>query len=150
MKVLDLQCALGHRFEVWFGSEEDFQSQRERGLLSCPLCGDGHIEKMLSAPRLNLAGSRAPAEATGGDLTAAHDETQQLHAAWTRLAHHIAQATQDVGDRFAAEARRIHYGEVDAYAIRGRATVREAQALQEEGISVVALPFLEHLNQPLH
>ena len=60
MKVLDLQCQHGHVFEGWFGSEDDFQSQKQRGLVQCPLCADIHIDKRLSAPRLNL-GAREPA-----------------------------------------------------------------------------------------
>ena len=62
MKVFDLRCAQGHGFEGWFGSEEDFQSQLSRGLVTCPLCGDAHVDKLPSAPRLNLGASEpAPA-----------------------------------------------------------------------------------------
>ena len=68
MKVLDLQCPLGHVFEGWFASEDDFQGQRERGLVQCPMCGDEHIEKRLSAPRLNL-GVRAPATQAAANLS---------------------------------------------------------------------------------
>ena len=70
MKVLDLQCRHGHVFEGWFGSEDDFQSQRERGLVQCPMCADSHIEKRLSAPRLNL-GASAPAPAPAAARTEA-------------------------------------------------------------------------------
>ncbi len=62
MKVLDLQCQHGHRFEGWFGSEDDYQSQHARGLMECPLCGDKAVTKMLSAPRLNLGAVREQAE----------------------------------------------------------------------------------------
>ena len=62
MKVLDLRCAYHHSFEGWFASEADYNDQKSRGLLTCPLCGDAAIEKLLSAPRLNLkAGREAPA-----------------------------------------------------------------------------------------
>ena len=71
MKVLDLQCQHAHSFEGWFGSEDDFQSQLARGLVQCPLCGDAHITKMLSAPRLNLSGARnAPSVAAAPSPTA--------------------------------------------------------------------------------
>ncbi len=60
MKVLDLQCALGHSFEGWFGSQADYDTQRERGLVTCPVCNDSDITKMLSAPRLNLGHGLAP------------------------------------------------------------------------------------------
>lgn len=61
MKVLDLRCANGHRFEGWFGSDADLQSQQERGLLTCPVCGHNEVERLPSAPRLNLSSSRADA-----------------------------------------------------------------------------------------
>ena len=63
MKVLNLQCAHQHEFEGWFGSEDDYTSQLERGLLSCPMCGDVHIAKKLSAPRLNLRAARQALQA---------------------------------------------------------------------------------------
>jgi hypothetical protein len=156
MKVLDLQCRHGHVFEGWFGSEDDFQSQRERGLVQCPMCADSHIEKRLSAPRLNLgatAPAAAPANATGGALASRQDggegrsaiETSvlppALQAAWLELARKIVAQTEDVGDRFAQEARRMHHGEVQERAIRGHATPDEAVQLLEEGIAVMPLPL---------
>ncbi|TMH00761.1 MAG: DUF1178 family protein, partial [Betaproteobacteria bacterium] len=57
MKVLNLRCAHDHRFEGWFASDDDYQSQRERGLVECPLCGDAAVERLPSAPRLNLSGA---------------------------------------------------------------------------------------------
>jgi hypothetical protein len=156
MKVLDLQCRHGHVFEGWFGSEDDFQSQRERGLVQCPMCADSHIEKRLSAPRLNLgatAPAAAPANAAGYALAPRQDggagrsaiETgvlpPALQAAWLELARKIVAQTEDVGDRFAQEARRMHHGEVQERAIRGHATPDEAVQLLEEGIAVMPLPL---------
>lgn len=156
MKVLDLQCQHGHVFEGWFGSEEDFQGQRERGLVQCPMCADDHIEKRLSAPRLNLgarAPAAAPADAThspGTEVMPAqrHSGTVDagmlppaLQAAWLHLARKIVANTEDVGPRFAQEARRMHHGEVQERAIRGQATPDEAVQLIEEGIAVVPLPL---------
>lgn len=156
MKVLDLQCRQGHVFEGWFGSEEDFQDQRQRGLVQCPLCADDHIEKRLSAPRLNL-GARAPAaeSASTGAPGSTHlpsvappasqsamDVSRlppAMQAAWLELARKIVANTEDVGDRFAAEARRMHHGEVQERAIRGQATAEEAVELLEEGIAVMPL-----------
>ena len=66
MKVLDLQCAQHHVFEGWFGSEDDYQSQLTRGLLTCPMCGDASVSKKLSAPRLNLSTARGDRAAAGG------------------------------------------------------------------------------------
>lgn len=154
MKVLDLQCRQGHVFEGWFGSEDDFQGQKQRGLVQCPLCGDDHIEKRLSAPRLNL-GARSPAAAdatvpahptsTAGAQGATSSDAAMLppalQAAWLALARKVVANTEDVGERFAQEARRMHHGEVEERAIRGQATPDEAVQLLEEGIAVMPLPL---------
>jgi hypothetical protein len=155
MKVLDLQCRHGHVFEGWFGSEDDFQSQRGRGLVLCPMCADGHIEKRLSAPRLNL-GASAPAAApdAGSGVSPALQQggresgavaagmlSPALQAAWLDLARKIVANTEDVGSRFAQEARRMHHGEVHERAIRGQATPDEAAQLLDEGIAVLPLPL---------
>ncbi len=160
MKVLDLQCRQGHVFEGWFASEEDFQNQKQRALVQCPLCADDHIEKRLSAPRLNL-GARAPTAAT--DATTSQAVTDRsvpanpssgaapaaLQAAWLHLARKIVANTEDVGDRFAQEARRIHHGEVPERAIRGQATADEAVQLLEEGIAVVPVPLPASITETL-
>ena len=138
MKVLDLQCAHQHLFEGWFASEDDFQSQRSRGMVECPLCGNSTIAKRLSAPRLNLGASQPPATELQPTTTAPNAEQQ---ARWLQLVRHVVANTDDVGEHFADEARRIHHGEVDARAIRGQATPAETAALRDEGIEVLPLPL---------
>lgn len=164
MKVLDLQCSHGHTFEGWFASEQDFVSQCARALVACPVCGDASVHKKLSAPRLNLSGAKPPvepqdhqalgvAQPAGNapvELPLLSPELQQaLHQAWVQVAKHVVATTDDVGDRFAEEARRIHYGETEERGIRGQATPDEARELVEEGIALVALPIPEHLKKPL-
>lgn len=139
MKVLNLRCAHEHRFEGWFGSDEDFVSQCDRGLVACPVCADKAITRLPSAPRLNVSGAREPARPQEGAGQAPIEVTMQ--AAWLRAVQHVISNTVDVGDRFAEEARRIHYGEVDERAIRGRATREQAEELREEGIEVMSLPM---------
>ena len=145
MKVLDLRCGTGHVFEGWFASEDDFGSQRERGLLDCPVCGNADVARLPSAPRLNLSGARAPetvqtpastpTPAPAGGTVAQGNAAQRFVEAVAELLRN----TQDVGPRFAEEARRIHYGETDAKAIRGQATSEEREALADEGIEVFTL-----------
>ena len=151
MKVLNLQCRHAHGFEGWFASEEDFQGQLARGLVECPLCGDAHITKMPSAPRLNLGASEpAPAAkpaAAKQEVMSAPNE--QLQAAWMQLVKQVMTQTEDVGERFAEEARKIHYGETEERGIRGQASREETQALLEEGISVLPLPIPKGLKGPL-
>ena len=174
MKVLNLQCSHQHSFEGWFGSEADFQSQLSRGLIECPLCADSRIQKLPSAPRLNFGGYQArdsdlpdatphmPSKATAigplntevirsnpfeGSSPDAMSPTAQ--AAFLNALRQVVANTQDVGQRFADEARRMHYGETDARSIRGQASAREVVDLLEEGIEVMPLPMLPALKETL-
>jgi hypothetical protein len=142
IKVFDLVCANAHSFEGWFASENDFDSQVEKGQLSCPMCGSAEVHKTPSATRLNLG---AAAERQQALLPTQN----QLQAAFLRMAREIAANTEDVGERFAEEARRIHYEEVQGRGIRGTTSRAEAAALEEEGINVMPFPFSDFLKEPL-
>ena len=156
MKVLDLQCSQQHVFEGWFASEDDFTHQRSSGLLTCPLCNDSTVIKMLSAPRLNLGATR-PAEPEKNltpetpqvNKVVSPSVEHELQAAWLKVARRIMAETDDVGPKFAEEARKIHYGEVPERGIRGQATPKQTQALIEEGIAVLPLTLPEVLKEPL-
>lgn len=148
MKVLNLQCAHRHVFEGWFGSEDDFQSQLQRGLVECPMCGDTGVAKLPSAPRLNLGAQPAAAAAAPKQEVAAMPDAA-LQAAWLKMVRHVMAHTEDVGERFAEEARRIHYGESEERGIRGQASREETQALLEEGIGVLPLPVPKALKGPV-
>ena len=150
MKVFNLQCSALHRFEGWFASEEDYAGQVERGLLECPLCADKTVQKLPSAPRINLGASEAPAAPVADQQSlVAGDAAQKLQAAWLQMARQIVSQTEDVGPRFAEEARKIHYGETEERGIRGQASREETEALLEEGIAVMPLPLPEGLKGPL-
>lgn len=139
MKVIDLRCGNGHGFEGWFGSEDDFLQQNGRGLIECPLCTDRAVTRMPSAPRLNLSGAREPAPAPV-PAKAAEPQAADLQAMWLQAVRQLMASTEDVGGRFAEEARRIHYGETPLRGIRGQTTPDEREALAEEGIEVVSIP----------
>ena len=169
MKVLDLHCAQGHGFEGWFGSEDDFQSQLSRALVQCPLCGDASISKKLSAPRLNLSRASAPessdrAERSEGSaqperaerseqsdkaLAVAGPQDAEMAKRWMEIGRHLMANTTDVGQKFAEEARKIHYGEAPERGIRGQTSAREARELIEEGIGVLPFALPEALKGPL-
>ena len=142
MKVLDLECGNGHTFEGWFGSREDFSAQNTQGLVECPACGNAQIVKKLSAPRLNFGAVQPQASqsvstpASSGALSAEPSAT----TAWMEAAKAVLANTDDVGNQFAQEARRIHYGESEARGIRGISTPDEAMELLDEGIAV--MPYL--------
>lgn len=146
MKVFNLSCANEHHFEGWFGSSDDFDAQLERGMIECPVCGDTTIQRMPSAPRLNLssAGAPKPQPATPAAVT-----PEQIQALWLKMARHIRENTEDVGHRFAEEARKIHYHETPERGIRGVASREDALALAEEGIEVFSFPMPKGSNEPL-
>ena len=142
MKVIDLRCHNGHGFEGWFASDDDFLDQNGRRLIACPLCEDTVIVRLPSAPRLNLSGAR---EARLPALPPQPDPQLQ----WLKAIRHVLAHTEDVGPRFADEARRIHYGEVAERGIRGQASADEREALRDEGIDVMPLPLPSALKEPL-
>ncbi|MES2511845.1 MAG: DUF1178 family protein [Pseudomonadota bacterium] len=168
MKVLNLQCAHQHSFEGWFASEDDFQSQLTRGLVECPMCSDKAVQKMPSAPRLNLGGHETPSASTPTAAPAAGGSGQATQtalvpsqpsgdapmnpaaqAAFLKALRHVMANTEDVGERFADEARRMHYGDTEARNIRGQASVKETVELLEEGIEVMPVPLPAALKETL-
>jgi hypothetical protein len=151
LKVFDLQCEQGHVFEGWFASLDNYESQQARGLLRCPVCDSQKVAKKLSAPRINMGraqqprAAQTPPSAPSGAAPAAvaapaGQQLAQLQAQMMRQIRQIVRNTENVGDQFASEARRIHDGEVQERAIRGTATAQEREALAEEGIAVLPIP----------
>ena len=142
MKVLNLRCANGHSFEGWFASEDDFLEQNGRSLIECPLCADKIVTRLPAAPRLNLSGAR--------DVAPVHaPQPVDLQAHWLAGVRKLLDTTENVGERFAEEARRIHYGEVPQRGIRGQATAQEREALRDEGIETVAIAVPHALDGPV-
>ena len=123
-------------------TSKDFLEQNGRQLIACPLCADSVIVRLPSAPRLNLSGAR---EAEPAAPPAQPDPQAQ----WLKAMRHVLAHTEDVGERFADEARRIHYGEAAERGIRGQATPDEREALRDEGIEVMPLPLPAALKEPL-
>lgn len=164
MKVFNLRCQFGHDFEGWFGSSEDFDRQRQNHLLSCPLCESTNVERLPSAPRLNF-GAQAPKPQpvspqtdqsdgkvgpTQGSMANLHPEQLNWMRAVRELTEKVLSNTENVGDRFAEEARRIHYREAPERGIRGTTTPEQRQDLAEEGIPVLSLPALPIFKDTLH
>lgn len=164
-----LRCGAGHEFEGWFRSSAAFDD--EAAALTCPICGDGRIEKAIMAPSVMQRGA-APAEAevekyaasppaVGGGapvgdfaapaappaaLTPRQVELAKALVAMRRLRAHVEAHFENVGKRFAEEARKIHHEEAEARDIFGQATLDEAKELLEEGIEVLPLPDLPKLD----
>lgn len=150
MKVLNLRCSNGHGFEGWFASDDEFMEQNGSGLLQCPLCADSVVSRLPSAPRLNLSGAR---QERGGERAAmpvaAGPPANELQALWLKAVRHVLVHTEDVGERFAEEARRIHYGEVPSRGIRGQVNAEQRDELIDEGIEIFALPLPRALDGPV-
>jgi hypothetical protein len=139
MIVFDLVCAAGHRFEGWFGSSDEFASQGARGLLSCPSCGSGKVERVPSATRFNSGAVERAAPAAAPQADQGRDPMATAQILFARLFDELLSRSEDVGEAFPQEARRIHYGEVRPRAIRGAATAGEHADLVDEGIPVLRL-----------
>lgn len=166
MKVYNLACPLDHRFEGWFASEENCLAQQDKGMLACPICDSTEITRMPSAPHIAKSGSSkvvssteltvanpAAADNSGisgaisGDVVALtggdHSQLEaQVQAAFLKGMRELMGRSEDVGNSFAEEARKIHYKESPERSIRGQTTLDEAEALREEGIEVMAMPMM--------
>ena len=149
MIVYDLLCrAGGHRFEGWFGSSADFSDQQERGLLCCPECGSADVGKAAMAPAVPRKGNQvatrrstmpdAPAQVSNEPLP---PEAARMMKKLAKMQSEALKQSRWVGDKFAEDARAMHYGERDVEAIHGQASAEEARDLIEEGVAVAPLPF---------
>jgi hypothetical protein len=126
-----LRCAAEHEFEGWFRNGDAFEAQREATEIACPTSGDTQIEKALMAPNIGRSHKNLPA------LSPA-----QMRAALVELRRQVESNCDYVGERFAEEARKIHYGEADPHGIYGEATAEESHELTEEGISFGRIPWV--------
>lgn len=136
MIVFDLKCGAGHVFEAWFGSSADYESQRGRALIACPMCGDSAIDKAVMAPNVAVKGNRR------GDAPApGKPDPKQLMAALAEAQAKMLEGSQWVGVAFADKARAMHLGEEAHAPIHGQASAEEARALIEEGVAVAPLPL---------
>lgn len=138
----DLVCTHGHAFDGWFPDSDSYETQARRGLLACATCGTAEISKQLMAPRIGLKSNRKD-EAKAPVFSAPADpRARALLRMMRELRQTVAKNADYVGDRFAQEARRIHYEEAEQRGIYGEATADDARSLVEEGIEIHPLPRL--------
>jgi len=129
-----LVCDHEHEFEGWFRSSEDFETQKKRGFVDCPSCGSSKVQKAMMAPAVSTGRSR---ERMALAMGAAQKEAMaQLKA----LSQKMRENADYVGDKFAEEARKIHFGEADRRGIYGEATQEEAKSLAEDGVEFMPIP----------
>jgi hypothetical protein len=155
-----LMCSKGHSFESWFQNSSAYDKQAKRGLVECPVCGDGKVEKALMAP--TLAGTKkrarpavpmpgpgpaaevpaAPGDETKAPVAMVSPQEQEFRQKLKELREHLTKNADNVGQRFPEEARKMHYGETEHRSIYGEASLQDAKALHDEGIEVHPLPVL--------
>ncbi|TCD13709.1 DUF1178 family protein [Oricola cellulosilytica] len=142
MIKFSLVCDGGHEFEGWFKNSADFDTQSKRGFLECPACGSSRVSKALMAP--NVAGTRHRDQM---NVVTASPAQPEIIAKMRDLARLVREQGENVGSRFAEEARKIHFGETEARGIYGKATAEEVSGLLDDGVDVMPLPDLpEDLN----
>ena len=153
-----LICDKSHEFEGWFGDSTAFKSQQDSGFLTCPVCGSADVRRALMAPNLaspktrktDLAEQQPSAQpepqpqqqASAALPPAAARKMQELMSEMRALQTKIREECRDVGNDFAEVARKIHYGEVEPEGIYGQATAEEREALDQEGIEIMDMPWL--------
>lgn len=131
MILFALRCAAGHEFEGWFRDGDGFDMQQQAGEVACPERGDTQVEKAVMAPNIGRSREKTPAISPA-----------QMRAALVELRRQVETNCDYVGERFAEEARRIHYREVDPHGIYGEASADELKELAEEGISFGRIPWI--------
>ncbi|MCQ4632764.1 DUF1178 family protein [Shinella sp. CPCC 100929] len=133
----ELSCDNGHTFEGWFGSADDFDRQQKMALVSCPTCGSAHVAKRLMAPSVSTARKRKRRQ----ELVVQAGQKEMM-GKLREIVTAIRANSEDVGERFPEEARKIHYGETEQRGLIGRASAEEVRDLLEEGVEVAPLPVL--------
>ncbi|MAS13770.1 MAG: hypothetical protein CMH69_10730 [Nitratireductor sp.] len=135
MISFNLICEHDHAFEAWFRNNADFDAQNERGLVSCPHCGTSSVQKALMAPAVSTGKRREQIALAMGE------QQKKALAQLKELSKKVRENADYVGDRFAEEARKIHFGETEARGIYGEATSEEAASLLEDGVEFMPLPL---------
>lgn len=156
MILYRLRCAKGHEFDSWFKDGKTYERQEKRSLIGCPTCGNAKITRALMAPRIGKGGKggEAPVEAPAEAVPAPDSQIaalarampKEMREALVKLREQVEKNLEPVGEKFAEEARKIHYGESDKRGIYGQTTDEEAEALAEEGIEFGRLPWIPRGN----
>ncbi|MBY0558281.1 DUF1178 family protein [Hyphomicrobium sp.] len=140
-----LECSSGHEFESWFRASADFDSQSLAGEIACPFCGSIDIEKQPMAP--SIVTKAAVASRSAGPAPMLSGDAKATLEALRAIKKTVFENTEDVGPRFADEARKMHFGEIEERQIRGSSTLEEARELVDDGVPFGILPALpEDLN----
>jgi len=134
MISFNLRCSKDHEFEGWFRDSATFEKDLKKRRIDCPICGDAKLERALSAPNIATSARRASAKA---------EQAVQMREQLRAFRRHVEKSSENVGERFAEEARKIHYGEAATRSIYGKTSLDEARELHDEGVPVAPIPWIE-------
>jgi hypothetical protein len=159
MILYRLRCSKGHEFDSWFKDSKTYERQEKKSLIGCAVCGDAKVARALMSPRLGTKGNKAktvsPVETAAPAMPSPEQQQmaaiarkmpKELREALLKVRTEVEKTCEPVGDKFAEEARKIHYGESDKRGIYGETTSKEAEALAEEGIEFGRLPWIPRGN----
>lgn len=138
MISFNLRCENDHEFEGWFKDSTSFEKQRDRKLIECTICGSHEVEQALSRPNISSGKMQGAAQA---------EAAQKMRDTLREFRKQVESTHENVGDRFAEEARKIHYGETEARGIYGETTGEEAKELIDEGVPVSPIPWIEEAKE---
>ncbi|MCH4090457.1 DUF1178 family protein [Acetobacter sp.] len=147
-----LRCVSDHEFEGWFSNSSSFEDQAARGLLSCPYCGTAGVDRALMAPAVRSSRQKkderqetpvTPAEVPAATVVGQAGIPDALLSTLQKMRQEVESKCENVGDRFAEEALRIHHGEAEERGIYGRMTPDDHERLEDEGVSVQRLPWVQ-------
>ena len=139
MILYELKCANLHQFEAWFRDGLSFDKQAKSGEVECPVCSDTSVVKAPMAPAVAIS-SRKSVHGQQ-DQKRANLVAKEILKAVGKVQKHVEENCDYVGERFAEEAKAIHYGESQDRGIYGEATDEEAVELNEENIPVYKVPW---------
>jgi len=140
-----LVCEQAHEFESWFPSSDAYDAQVARGLVTCPICNSGKIEKQIMAPsvaRTDKVEVLAPLPAETQNVALLSEKEREIRAMLKAVREHVTKNAENVGEQFPEVARKMHLGEIEHRSIYGEASLSEAKALIEEGIEIHPLPIV--------
>ncbi len=138
----NLSCDKGHEFDGWFRDSAAYDTQRKRGLVECAHCGSSKVDKQIMAPSISTKGNKKSGPAQTMMMPPSDPRMQAMLQVMREMRAHVEKTAENVGEKFADEARKIHYNEAEKRGIFGNATFEDAKALVEEGIDVMPLPRL--------
>jgi hypothetical protein len=159
MILYRLRCSKGHEFESWFKDSKTYERQEKKSLIGCAVCGEPKVARAPMAPRLGKGTKKVeveqPAAQAAPQVPTAEQQQvaalarhmpKELREALLKVRAEVEKNCEHVGDKFAEEARKIHYGESDKRGIYGETSEEEAEALADEGIEFGRLPWIPRGN----